>query len=19
CSRDGGGGFGFNDPSFDYW
>nr|MOW98058.1 immunoglobulin heavy chain junction region [Macaca mulatta]MOW98122.1 immunoglobulin heavy chain junction region [Macaca mulatta]MOW98133.1 immunoglobulin heavy chain junction region [Macaca mulatta]MOW98143.1 immunoglobulin heavy chain junction region [Macaca mulatta]MOW98240.1 immunoglobulin heavy chain junction region [Macaca mulatta] len=19
CTRDGGGGFGFNDPSFDYW
>nr|MOW98141.1 immunoglobulin heavy chain junction region [Macaca mulatta]MOW98154.1 immunoglobulin heavy chain junction region [Macaca mulatta]MOW98166.1 immunoglobulin heavy chain junction region [Macaca mulatta]MOW98178.1 immunoglobulin heavy chain junction region [Macaca mulatta]MOW98322.1 immunoglobulin heavy chain junction region [Macaca mulatta] len=19
CTRDGGGGFGFDDPSFDYW
>nr|MOW98311.1 immunoglobulin heavy chain junction region [Macaca mulatta]MOW98837.1 immunoglobulin heavy chain junction region [Macaca mulatta]MOW99131.1 immunoglobulin heavy chain junction region [Macaca mulatta]MOW99134.1 immunoglobulin heavy chain junction region [Macaca mulatta]MOX00248.1 immunoglobulin heavy chain junction region [Macaca mulatta] len=19
CTRDGGGGFGFNDPSFDFW
>nr|MOW98278.1 immunoglobulin heavy chain junction region [Macaca mulatta]MOW98355.1 immunoglobulin heavy chain junction region [Macaca mulatta]MOW98838.1 immunoglobulin heavy chain junction region [Macaca mulatta]MOW98913.1 immunoglobulin heavy chain junction region [Macaca mulatta]MOW99142.1 immunoglobulin heavy chain junction region [Macaca mulatta] len=19
CTRDGGGGFGFNDPSFDHW